>query len=254
MLHLTQTPPPASLTALTSLKKETVQAQLLVDASFDTLPCPIYWYTQSASFNPSSTTALNLAHPLNPMKGYLGESRSCAEQAEDRERDRDHGEDEDGRTEDDDDDEDQYRSTGLREKGFDLIYILDSIYHFPPAVPHFLTTAISSLSPGGVVAYTDILPPPDLSSFMGHWVLPAIVGVPTRNIVQRPKTLEEYKAQLHKIGYGEVEIEDWTFDVFPGFSKFLKSKSGLWPMVGRGVEWAEKRGWRYVAVRARKAL
>ena len=237
MLHLTQTTPPASLTALTSLKKETLQAQQLVNSSFESLPCPVYWYTQSASFDPSSTTVLNLAHPLNPMKGYLGESRSDAQEEE----------------EVDELEEDQIVSAAPLPKGFDLIYILDSIYHFPPAVPHFLTTAISSLSPGGVIAYTDILPPADLSPFLAHWVLPTLVGVPTRNIVQRPKTLEEYKAQLHKIGYAEVEIEDWTMDVFPGFSRFLKSKGGVWPIVGRGVEWAEQRGWKYVAVRAKKS-
>lgn len=178
------------------------------------------------------------------MKGYLGESRSDAQ-------DDDNDDDDDG--DDHTEERDQTGSAGPPQKGFDLIYILDSIYHFPPAVPHFLTTAISSLSPGGVIAYTDIIPPADLSPFMAHWIIPTIVGVPTRNIVQRPKTLEEYKVQLHKIGYAEVEIEDWTADVFPGFSRFLKSKRGAWPMVGRGVDWAEKRGWRYVAVRAKKA-
>ena len=182
------------------------------------------------------------------MKGYLGDSqwRSCAEQHEDLDLiNHDFG----------DEDEEDHNSTtrAVREQGFDLVYILDSIYHFPPAIPHFLTTVIQSLSPGGVIAYTDILPPPDLSPFLAHWVLPSIVGVPTRNIVQRPKSLDEYKAQLHKIGYAEVEIEDWTMDVFPGFSRFLKSKAGVWPVVGRGVEWAEKRGWTYVAVRAKKA-
>lgn len=236
-MHLSQDPPPASLAALTSLKQETALAQQLVESRFPSSPCPIVWYTQSASFHPSSTSPQNLAHPLNPMKGYMGES--LADQALD-----------DDDVENLDDDGTPPSRPGTN--GFDLIYILDSIYHFPPAIPHFLTTALASLSPGGVIAYTDVLAPANLSTFMGYWVLPTVVGVPARNLVQRPKTLDEYKKQLLKIGYAEVEIEDWTSDVFPGFSKFLKTRGGMWPLVGRGVDWAFEGGWRYVAVRAKK--
>lgn len=183
------------------------------------------------------------------MKGYMGDTRQTEDHT-----------DADGfeHTDDvdtDDDVEDGYpeRSVSSGDQGFDLIYVLDSIYHFPPAVPHFLTTAISSLSSGGVIVYTDVLPPSDLSSLVGHWVLPTIVGVPARNLVQRPNTLEAYREQLLKIGYAEVDIEDWTMDVFPGFAKFLRSRGGSWPVVARGVEWAQNSGWRNIAVRAKKA-
>jgi hypothetical protein len=222
-----------SLTALTSMKKETAMAKDLVHSRFPDPPCPIDWFTQSASFHPSSTTPQNLAHPLNPTKGYMGETHTDSEH--------------------DDEDQDASVTTRPMRSGYDLIYILDSIYHFPPAIPHFLTTAISSLAPGGVIAYTDVLAPPGLSSWMGYWILPTVVGVPARNLMQRPKDLEEYKEQLLKIGYEEVEIEEWTDDVFPGFSKFLKSRGGSWPLVGRGVDWAFNGGWRYLAVRAKKA-
>jgi SAM-dependent methyltransferase len=136
--------------------------------------------------------------------------------------------------------------------GYDLIYILDSIYHFPPSVPHFLTTALSSLSPGGVIAYTDVLPPPNLPPWLSYWVLPTLVGVPVRNLASRPARLEEYTAQLNKIGYTGVDIEDWTDEVFPGFARFLREKGGPWTLVARGAEWAYRGGWKFVAVRAEK--
>jgi hypothetical protein len=119
-------------------------------------------------------------------------------------------------TDEDDEDQNESRETRKPTGGYDLIYILDSIYHFPPAVPHFLITAIQSLSPGGVIAYTDVIPPPNLPSWLGYWILPTALGVPTRNLMNRPKDLAAYKAQLEKIGYVDVKIEDWTREVFPG--------------------------------------
>ena len=70
--------------------------------------------------------------------------------------------------------------------------------------------------------------------------------------MNRPKDLEVYKAQLEKIGYVDVKIEDWTKEVFPGFSKFLWTKGGFWKGVAKGVEWAFKNEWKFIAVRAAK--
>jgi len=155
-------------------------------------------------------------------------------------------------TDNDDEAQSESREAAKANTGYDLIYILDSIYHFPPAVPHFLTTAIQSLSPGGVIAYTDIIPPPNLPSWLGYWILPTALGVPTRNLMQRPKDLVAYKAQLEKIGYVDVRIDDWTAEVFPGFAKFMRTKGGPWTLVARGAEWAFKNEWKFIAVRAEK--
>lgn len=155
-------------------------------------------------------------------------------------------------TDNDDEDQSKFREAAKPNTGYDLIYILDSIYHFPPAVPHFLTTAIQSLSPGGVIAYTDIVPPPTLPLWLGYWILPTALGVPTRNLMQRPKDLVAYKARLEKIGYVDVRIDDWTAEVFPGFAKFMRTKGGPWTLVARGAEWAFKNEWKFIAVRAEK--
>jgi SAM-dependent methyltransferase len=171
------------------------------------------------------------------MKGYMGTSDGSAAPSEE---------------EYSDEDESVETSPQRVPGGYDLIYILDSIYHFPPALPHFLATAIQSVSPGGVIAYTDIVPPSTLPSWLGYWILPTTLGVPTRNLMNRPKDLEAYKAQLEKIGYVDVKIEDWTKEVFPGFAKFLWTKGGFWKGVAKGAEWAFKNEWKFIAVRAAK--
>jgi SAM-dependent methyltransferase len=173
------------------------------------------------------------------MKGYMGTDTGSSP-------------DEYDMSDDVDDDQIQSKEVPKPTGGYDLIYILDSIYHFPPAVPHFLTTAIQSLSPGGVIAYTDVIPPPNLPSWLGYWILPTSLGVPTRNLMNRPKDLAAYKAQLEKIGYVDVKTEDWTREVFPGFAKFMRLKGGPWTLVARGAEWAFRNEWKFIAVRAEK--
>lgn len=236
-MHLSQDTPPSSLIALTSLRSETTQAQQLIQDRHPELSHLVSWHTNSASFHPSSTSPKNLDHPLNPMKGYMGTSDGSAAPVEE-----DPAEDEGDHV------EIPQTSSG----GYDLIYILDSVYHFPPALPHFLTTAIQSLAPGGVIAYTDVVPPSNLPSWLGYWILPTALGVPTRNLMNRPKDLEAYKAQLEKIGYVDVRIEDWSKEVYPGFAKFLWTKGGFWKGVAKGAEWAFKNDWKFIAVRAAK--
>ncbi len=143
--------------------------------------------------------------------------------------------------------------SGQSARGYDLIYILDAIYHFPPSVPYFLATALPALRPGtGVLAYTDILPPPNLNAALGHLILPTILGVPARNLMQRPKDLDGYKENLEKIGYERIVVEDWSDGVWEGFATKLKERGGLWEWVGRGITAAEKGGWRFIAVKARR--
>jgi hypothetical protein len=70
--------------------------------------------------------------------------------------------------------------------------------------------------------------------------------------MNRPKDLEAYKAQLEKIGYVDVRIEDWSKEVYPDFAKFLWTKGGFWKGVAKGAEWAFKNEWKFIAVRAAK--
>jgi hypothetical protein len=169
------------------------------------------------------------------MKGYMGESKSASY----------------------DEDEDQDEDTVIHAKEgpppYDLIYILDAIYHFPLSVPFFLASVMPSLTPGsGVIAYTDILPPSDLSPILGHLILPWVLGVPSRNLVSRPKDLEEYTVLLERVGYTDVVVEDWSTGVWSGFAANLRKQGGSWRLVGSMAERAEKAGWRFLGVKARR--
>jgi hypothetical protein len=162
--------------------------------------------------------------------------------------------------EDQDEDEDEEDITGEGETGgdlgpppFDLIYILDAIFHFPPSLPYFLNTALHYLTPEtGIIAYTDILPPANLSPMLSYLILPWLLSVPFRNLVQRPDSLEGYKGILENIGYEGVVVEDWSEGVWPGFAANLKRRGGVWSALAWRVERAKRAGWKFVGVRARR--
>ncbi len=138
--------------------------------------------------------------------------------------------------------------------GYDLIYVLDGIYHFPPALPHFLSSTLKALAPGGTIVYTDILPPHDLSQVL-QIILSGLLAVPPRNLVaDRGRPLSDYEMGLGKIGFVDVRIEDWSEYVWPGFAAHLRQKGSAWGLVAWGLEWAEKRGWKFVAVKASRPL
>ncbi|KAK4685426.1 hypothetical protein P7C73_g4720, partial [Tremellales sp. Uapishka_1] len=235
LLHLSHDPPPKHLHALTSLSSDTLHAQDLISSKYPNPSTDIQWFTSSASFRPGK----DHDHPLNPMRGFLGRSKSTR---------RDQDADEDGEVEQSLDQD----TTPPGPPPYDLIYILDAIYHFPPSLPHFLATVLPALTPEtGVVAYTDILPPPDLSPIWTS-ILPSLLSIPGRNVAARPKGFVEYKALLERIGYVEVEIEDWSEGVWNGLAGFLRERGGVWGWVAWGVEQAEKTGWKFVAVRAKR--
>jgi len=237
-LHLQSSPPPSHLHGLTSLPSESTQAQALLN----TVPHPntsIQLFVSGASFRPTK----DIDHPLNPMRGYLGKTS--------------HPDLSDEVTGYEDDDEAQEVLKAPAATGgpppYDLIYVLDAIYHFPPAVPHFLASALKVLRPGeGVIAYTDILPPPKVGNVMGHLVLPPLLSVPTRNIMSRPKDLQAYREDLEKIGYEDVRVEDWSQAVWPGFAQNLRQRGLGWRLVAWVIGKAERAGWKFIAVRAKR--
>lgn len=139
---------------------------------------------------------------------------------------------------------------------FDLIYALDVAYHIPPTVFQFAVDAHSALRTGGVLAYTDVLPPAKLTNFpgriLGMWLaLP--LGVPHRNVIDRPQNLDEYKAQLVEMGYENVRIEDWSNNVWNGLANNLEKREGKgWQLAAKGFRYAGSHGWKYIAVRGEK--
>lgn len=218
----------------------------------------------SGSYKPGK----DVGHPLNPMAGYLGEGGSgkyfdedddendVDNDADERQTDKgEHGDNRETTMDSQHSSEGELHSGTTGKKGYDLVYILDAIYHFPPSVPYFLASVLPSLTEGGTLVYTDILPPPDLSAALAHLVIPPLFSVPARNLVNRPNDLDEYKQLLEKIGYTDVLVEDWSEGVWPGFGRFLRSRTGWgWKVAGRGIGWMERKGWKFVGVRARRPV
>lgn len=246
VLHLSSSPVRTRIDALTSRKADTAHARSLVFAhkTNHSISTPVEFYTASAV--PRLGSVADQDHPLNPMRGYLG-SAPIAPSEDDNEEEFD--------VEMHEHDQDFFdippdapdRST----RGYNLIYVLDAIYHFPPSLPSFLALTQKALAPGGVVAYTDVLPPPRLNPLLAR-LLSLVLGVPLPNLVSRPGTLQGYKAELEEMGYVDVRLEDWSKAVWPGFARDLNARRGLWAMIGSVVRRAEATGWRFVVVRARR--
>ncbi|WWC98884.1 hypothetical protein V866_005778 [Kwoniella sp. B9012] len=240
LLHLNSSAPPRHLHGLTSLSADTKYAQSLLDqyTPEKAISTNIELYTASAHFNPTK----DLNHPLNGMKGFMGEQKRDLAYS--------------------DEDELLFEETGGQGQltlgddappPYDLVYMLDSIYHYPPSLIPFLQTLKPVLGNGkGIVVYTDILPPPKGLSRWKSWFVSYILSVPSPNLTDRPASLEEYKGLLEKEGWKAVVIEDWSKGVWKGFSQNLIGRGGRWEKVGRAVERIEKEGWRFVAVRAKK--
>jgi hypothetical protein len=196
-----------------------------VNRKFPNAATQITWYTTGATYRPGK----DIDHPLNPMRGYLGKSKAGSSLEEDKT---------------------TLSSSGITQ--YDLVYILDAIYHFQPEVPYFVHQVLPALSPGGVLAYTDILPPPSVNPILGYFVMPTFLSVPSRNILNRPRDLAAYQAQLEGMGYVNVTVEDWSDGVWPGFSRNLQGQGGIWKWVGKLVSIAESNGWKYIGVRAER--
>lgn len=242
VLHLEGNP--KHLTAIASLPSDTETAQQRVNQWFleHAGKTDVTWYTGSASFRPTK----DFDHPLYPMRGFLGESSPDAEAA---------GEEEQVVFGDENIETKEPKESKAQggPDPYDLVYVLDALYHFPPSRGNFVASVLPSLRPGGVLAFTDILAPPSLSVYPGKLfanLLSTLLRVPATNLVSG-LTLPEYKRALEETGY-RVQIEDWTAHVFPGLAANLKNRGGAWWVAGWLAEKAEASGWKYVAVRAQR--
>lgn len=260
MIHLENAP--ERLDALTSLKAESAHAQALVanyTAAHD-VKTPIKWWVSSASYRPNK----DIHHPLNPMRGFLGQDTAGGEsdgesdyvdvEAE-LESDSDSAQVVFGDDSDSPSDTDRPRAPPASTVAdpYDLVYILDAIYHFPPSVAHFAGSVLPVLrESSGVLAYTDVVPPSWYSSFpvqIAVQFLEPLLAVPKRNLIGRPADLDAYKAMLENVGYDDVRIEDWTPHVFDGLANNLDKRSGMWSFAAMAVRGAQRQGWKFIAVR-----
>ncbi|WOO78900.1 uncharacterized protein LOC62_02G002439 [Vanrija pseudolonga] len=201
----------------------------------------------------------NLEHPLNPMRHHVGQKADGDSTAQT------DGEAEEPEPEIDDDKQAAFSApdddstageppASDPKAPFDLVYVLDSVYHFPPSVDYFAQLVYPALRKGsGVLAYTDALPPPSWSEFPMNIVstfISPLLSVPPSNLSLRPKTLDEYKTRLESFGYTDVEVEDWSDHVWQGIADNFKPRGGAYGIAGRVFGYAGNSGWRYVAVRA----
>ncbi|BEI80194.1 hypothetical protein CcaverHIS002_0107230 [Cutaneotrichosporon cavernicola] len=248
LLHLESNP--KHLTAIASLPSDTETAQQRVNQWFleHAGKTDLTWYTGSATFRP----AKDFDHPLYPMRGFLGDSNVVVEEEEE-EREQVVFDDEADVVDVEEVVLDKAKSqTGI--DLYDLVYVLDALYHFPPSRSAFIASVLPNLRPGGVLAYTDILAPPSLSRLPGRLLanlLSTLLRVPQSNLASGI-TLNQYKSSLEDMGY-KVQLQDWTTHVFPGFAANLKARGAGWWVVGWLAEKAEASGWKYVAVRAERS-
>lgn len=215
------------------------------------MPTETTWYTGSASFRPNK----DFDHPLYPMRGFLGDTAQGHE-------DPDHVLDVEEQvvfaTDGDEDAPVEELDAKVEAQSgpepYDLVFILDAIYHFPPDLGTFLSSVLPSLRKGsGVIAYTDIIAPPALGKFPGRILanfIATFLRVPIKNLSSGPKNIVEYTNGLRNLGFTNIQVVDWTEHVFPGLANNLRKRGGAWQIVAWLADKAAASGWKYVAVRA----
>ena len=134
---------------------------------------------------------------------------------------------------------------------YDSIIALDCAYHFHTRFG-FLQQSFHRLSPGGRIALADIcFDASKLNTRRTRWATLLTGMMPEQNMV----TKEGYVKNMQMLGYEDVQLEDISEDVFPGFTKFLKGRGGGWWVFGRWMEWWHKSaGARFVLVSGRRPV
>jgi len=130
---------------------------------------------------------------------------------------------------------------------FDKILALDCAYHFETRKA-FLELAFTHLSPGGRIALADICLPANSRSLMRRVLDSTSAFMPKENMW----TIDEYEAQLRRVGFEDVTVKDITDHVFPGFLTFLRSKGWRWWLTERIVAAYFADGARFVLASAER--
>ena len=84
----------------------------------------------------------------------------------------------------------------------------------------WLRSAHRALDDGGRLAITDLLLPraPTLLDRLALQFICMMAGVPFANLMSR----ERYEATLREQGWTEIQLEDISASVYPGFLRFIK--------------------------------
>ena len=133
---------------------------------------------------------------------------------------------------------------------FDSILALDCAYHFNTR-HKFLEQSFQKLIPGGSIALADICFLTSSVNSRRTRLITSIVNlIPKRNQI----SVEDYVDKMEQIGYIDVNLEDITSEVFPGFVSFLKGRGWGWWAFGSVIDWYTSTGVRFVIVSGRRPL
>ncbi|KAF9460840.1 S-adenosyl-L-methionine-dependent methyltransferase [Collybia nuda] len=131
---------------------------------------------------------------------------------------------------------------------FDVILALDCAYHFNTR-KMFLHQSFEKLAPGGRIGLADICFDPSIGS--RAWLVSSLIRViPKYNLT----SIRNYGLDMKEVGYVDIELNDITEDVFPGFIRFLKSRGWRWAAFGTLLQWYVNSGARFVIVCGSRTL
>ncbi|KAI9454004.1 S-adenosyl-L-methionine-dependent methyltransferase [Russula earlei] len=131
---------------------------------------------------------------------------------------------------------------------FESIVALDCAYHFDTR-EEFLRQSFQRLTPGGCIALADLCfstpPGPMFTLFLSR-----VLGImPRSNMV----TKEQYVRQMNDVGYKNIEMEDITPFVFPGFQLFLRRRGNIGAAFAGVIGWLQGQGLRFVVIKGVKS-
>lgn len=131
-------------------------------------------------------------------------------------------------------------------KPFTLILALDCAYHFRSR-RDFLIQSLERLIPGGRIGLADICLEDSVPGSI--WIRRVISGlgiVPAENLV----SMDQYESVLRDLGYEDIELEDISADVYPGFFAFLSPRGVGWWAFTKVMGLLVKSGIRFVIATA----
>jgi SAM-dependent methyltransferase len=132
---------------------------------------------------------------------------------------------------------------------FTAILALDCAYHFNTR-EEFLRQSHLRLARSGRVALADICFVAGSTSRLYTTVLLTMLGVPRANAI----TIEEYRRAMESAGFVDIEVEDISDHVFPGFSQFLRTQGGAWWLFGTAIAALGRSGARYLIISGAKRV